>query len=118
MCLRFCVTDAVRIGDVMEDGDMIPMTTAVRSWGGGSGCSVWLKFVSQGAGPVVPPINERTIVFSQNGGGMVYIWIVYTRREALGVMRVTGSLLHLVLACHLAVLCDCSSGVHLNVLRL
>ena len=30
------------------DGDEIPMTTVVRSRGSGSGCSVWLKFVSQG----------------------------------------------------------------------
>ena len=46
---------------------------------------------------------------SSRMGGMMYIWIVNTRRESVGVLRVTGSLLHVVLACRLAVLCDCSS---------
>ena len=61
---------------------------------------------------MAPPIRARlyTVVFFLNGG-MVYIWIVYTRREPVGVLRVTGSLLHVVLACRLAVLsdlsCDC-----------
>ena len=57
-----------------------------------------------------PPIRAClcTVVFFQNGG-MVYIWIVYARRESAGVLRVTGSLLHVVLACRLAALCDCSS---------
>ena len=88
------------VSDGTEDVDRIPMTTSTHSWGGESGCSEWLQFVSQGARPIAPPIRARlcTVVFFQNGG-MVYIWIVYTRREP-----VTGSLLHVVLACRLAVL--------------
>ena len=96
------------VSDVTGDGDGIPMTTAARSWGGGSGRYGWLKFVLQGAGPMAPPIRARlsTVVFFQIFQGIGYIWIVYTRRE---------SLLHLVLACLLAVLCDCSSCDYLQV---
>ena len=67
---------------------------------------------------MAPPIRVRlcTVVFFQNGG-MVYIWIVYTRRESVGVLQVTGSLLHVVLACRLAVLSDCSSCDCLHVPR-
>ena len=88
------------VSDGTEDGDRIPKTTSTHSWGGESGCSEWLQFVSQGARPIAPPIRAHlcTVVFFQNGG-KVYIWIVYTRREP-----VTGSLLH-----RLAVLSDCSS---------
>ena len=106
------------VSDVTEDGEEIPMTLAARSRGGGSGCSVWLKLVSREVEPVAPPIRAglRTVVFFQNGG-MVPNWIVYTRRESVGVLRVTGSLLHLVLACRLAVLCDCLSCDYLHVPR-
>ena len=79
----FRTADSVRFGsvlvmsDVTEDGNTIPMTTAECSRGGGSRCCVWLKFVSQGAGPVAPPISEclRTVVLFQNGG-MVSVYIV------------------------------------------
>ena len=47
---------------------------------------------------------------------MVYIWPVYTWRESVGVLQVTGSLLHVVLACRLAELSDCSSPDYLQVL--
>ena len=83
----------------------------VRSLKGGeSGCSEWLQFVSQGSGPMAPPIEVRlcTIVFFRSGE-MMYIWTVYTWRESVGVLQVTGSLLHVVLACHLAELRDYSS---------
>ena len=40
---------------------------------------------------------------------MMYIWTVCTWRESVGVLQVTGSLLHVVLACHLAELRDYSS---------
>ena len=78
---------ALVVSDITGDGDEIPMTTAACSRGGGSGCSVWLKFVSQGAGPMAPPINEwsRTVVFFQNGG-MVSVWIVYTLWELVEVL--------------------------------
>ena len=58
------------VSDVTEDGDGIPMTTSARSWGGESGCSEWLQFVSQGVGPMAPPIRARlnTVVFSRVGG--------------------------------------------------
>ena len=96
----FCAVDSVCfdsdlvMSDVMGDGDEIPMTTAARSRGSGSGCCGWLKLVSQGAGPVAPPINERwrTVGVFQNGE-MVFMWIVYTQRESVGVLRVTGSLI-------------------------
>ena len=83
------------------------MTTAARSWGGASGRFEWLNFVSQGVGSMVFLIRMhlRTGVFFQNGG-IRFIWSVYTRRESVGVLRVTGSLRHLVLACRLAVSCD------------
>ena len=106
------------VSDVTEDGDGIPLTTSSHSWGGDSGCSEWLKFVSQGAGPMAPPIRAClcTVMFFQNRG-MVYIWIVYTRRESVGVLRMTGSLLHVVLTCRLVVLCDCLSSDCLQVPR-
>ena len=67
---------------------------------------------------MAPPIRAhlRTVVFFHNGG-IGSIWIVYTRRKSVGILRVTGSLLHLVLACRLAVLCDCSSCDYLQVPR-
>ena len=57
---------------------------------------------------MAPPIGVRicTVVFFQSGG-MVYIWTVDTWRES--VLQVTGSLLHVVLACRLAELSDCWS---------
>ena len=61
-----------------------------------------------------PGTSKPAGVFFQNGG-IQFIWIVHTRRESVGVLRVTGSLLHLVLACRLAVLCDCSSCIYLQV---
>ena len=96
----FGADDSVRfdtesvVSDVTGDGDGIPMTTAARSWGGASGRSEWLNFVSQGAGPMAPPIRTRlrTGVFFQNGGIRI-ICIVNTLRESVGVLRVTGSLL-------------------------
>ena len=67
---------------------------------------------------MTPPIRARlhTGVFFQNGG-IWFISIVYTWRESAGFLRVTGSLLHLVLACRLAVLCECSSCNYLQVPR-
>ena len=106
------------VSDVTEDGDRIPMTTSTHSWVGESRCSEWLQFVSQGAGPMAPPIRAGlcTVVFFQRWG-LVYIWIVCTRWESVGVLQVTGSLLHVVLACRLAVLSDCSSCDCLHVPR-
>ena len=61
--------------------------------------------MSQGAGPRAPAIANEvhlcTIVFFQSGGKL-YIWIVYTWGESVGVLQVTGSLLHVVLVCRLA----------------
>ena len=77
----FLEANSVRFGAVLVmsgvtgDGDEIPMTTVVR-----------------------------TVEYLHNGG-MVYIWIVYTRQESVGVLRVTGSLLLLVIAYCRAVLC-------------
>ena len=67
----FCAADSVRfdtesvMSDVTGDGAGIPMTTVARSRGGDSGLSVWLNFVSQGTGPMAPPIRARlrTVVF-------------------------------------------------------
>ena len=67
----FCAADSVRfdtesvMSDVTGDGAGIPMTTVARSRGGDSGLSVWLNFVSQGTGPMAPPIRVRlrTVVF-------------------------------------------------------
>ena len=83
---------------------------------GASGGSEWLNILSQGAGPIAPPIRTclRNGVFLQNGG-IRFIWIVYTRRVSVEVLRVAGSLRYLVLACRLAVLCDCSSCSYLQL---
>ena len=48
---------------------------------------------------------------------MVYTWTVYTWRESVGILQVTGSLLHVVLAGRLAELSDCSSCDYLQVLQ-
>ena len=48
---------------------------------------------------------------------MMYIWPVYTWRESVGVLQVTGSLLHEVLACCLAKLIDCLSPDYLQMPR-
>ena len=65
-----CFGAASVLSNVTGDGDEIPMTTVARLRGGGSGCSGWLKFVLHGAGPVAPPISERsyTVGCFQNGG--------------------------------------------------
>ena len=76
------------VSDITEDRDGIPMTTSASSWGGESGCSEWLQFMSHGA-------CLCTVVFFQSGG-KVYIWTVYTCWESVGVLQVTGSLLHVV----------------------
>ena len=72
--------------------------------------------MSQGAGPVSPPINEhsRTVVFNRKGG-VVCVRIVYTQHESVEVLQVTGSLLLLVLVCCCIVLCYRSSCESLHV---
>ena len=102
----------------MEVGHNISMTMSARSWGGESRCSEWLRFVSKGVGLMAPPIGAHfcTIVFFWSEG-MIYIWPVYTWRESVGVLQVTGSLLQEVLACRLAKLIDCSSSDDLEVPR-
>ena len=67
---------------------------------------------------MAPPIRAclRTVVLFQNGGLCLY-GLCTLGRNQLGVLRVTGSLLHLVLACRLVVLFDCSSYASLHVLR-
>ena len=104
--------------DVTEYGHKISMTTSARWWGGESRCSEWLRFVSKGAGLMAPPIGARfcTVMFFWSGG-MMYIWPVNTWRESVGVLQVTGSLLHEVLACRLDKLIDCLSPDHLQVPR-
>ena len=65
---------------------------------------------------MAPPIGARfcTVVFFWSGG-IMYIWPMYTWRESAGVLHVTGSLLHTVLACRLAELSGCSSPNYLLV---
>ena len=91
------------MSDVPGDGDEIPMTTVGRSWDGGSGCSVWLKFASQWAGPLAPPISERSRTFGYLlNGRMVSFEIVYTLRESVGSPlsdRVTASFSYRLLPC-------------------
>ena len=100
------------------DSGGITMTTSVCSWGGESESSVWLRVMSQGAGLVAHPIRERfcTVVFFWSGE-ILYIWAVYTWRESFGVLQMTGSLLHVVLACRLTDLCDCLTHLCLRVPR-
>ena len=93
----FRADDSVRfdtesvVSDVTGDGEGIPMTTAACSWGGASSGSEWLNILSQGAGPIAPPIRMclRNGVFLQNGR-IRFIWIVYTRRVSVEVLRVAG----------------------------
>ena len=54
-----------------------------------------------------PPISEHlhTVVLNREGG-VVYVRIVYTQRESVGVLQVTGLLLPLVIVCCCIVLCN------------
>ena len=94
------------------------MTMFAHSWSGESRCSEWPQFVTEGAGLMAVPIGARfcTVMFFRSGG-IMYIWPVYTWRESVGVLQVTGSLLHKVLACRLAELSGCLSPNYLQVPR-
>ena len=78
----FRADDLVRfesvVSDVSGDGGGIPMTTAVLSWGGWR--SEWLNFVSQGAGPVAPPIRTHLLTggFFPGRGNMVHLNCVHS----------------------------------------
>ena len=99
-----------------DDSGGITMMTSAHSWDGESESSVWLRVLPKGAGLVAPPIRKRfwTVVFFRSGE-ISYIWAVYTRCESFGVLQVTGSLLHVVLAGHLTDLSDCLTQLCLRV---
>ena len=89
-----CEGDSVQFGSslMMSDdtgyGDWFPLITAARS---GSGRCGWLQFMSQGVGPVSPPINKHshTVVLNRKGRkGVVYVRIVHTQWESVGVLQV------------------------------
>ena len=84
------------------NGDWFPLTTAARLRSSGSGrCS---------SGPVSPQISEHWYTVALNRkGGVACVSIVYTQRELVGVLQVTGSLILLILVCCCIVLCYRSS---------
>ena len=83
---------------IKEDSDGIAMTMSVCSWGGDSEPHDWLHVLANGSGLMAPPIGGRfcTVVFFWSVG-ISYIWMVYTWRQSVGVLQVTGSLLLVVL---------------------
>ena len=64
------------VSDGTEDGDRIHMTTSTHSWGGESGCSEWLQFVSQGARPIAPPCIHRRVLPERGDG--VYLDCIHS----------------------------------------
>ena len=118
MQLNQCVLGAEPVvSDAMEDGDRIPMTTFAPSWGRLRVLRVAEVCVSRGGayGSSNQSVLRHRRVPPERG--MVYTWVVYTRWESFGVLRVTGSLLHVVLSCLLAVWRACSSRDSLQVPR-
>ena len=86
------------------------MTTSVRSWGGESRCFEWAQFATEGGGAYCTSnwreLLQRHVLLgvvfrnrpAHQSGGIMYFWPVYTLRESAGVLQVTGSLLHEVVA--------------------
>ena len=119
------IGDSVRAGPLVwmsvdtGDGDRLPVTTVARPLAGGSGCCGWLQFVTQGAGPLAPPISVRTRTIVPGScpvmeGWEIYIWIVYTRQGSVAVLQVTRSLLFRILLCYLIVVCFLSCSKNLT----
>ena len=85
---------------------------------GGSGCSGWLQFMTQGTGPLAPPISMRALtVMLVHGGWTICIWIVYTRQGSVAVLQVTGSLFLRILFCCLTGVCFLSCSKNLTVTK-
>ena len=80
--------------------------------------NVWLLVLPKGVGLVDPPIGKRfgTVVFFWSGE-ILCIWVVYTWRESFGVLQMTGSLLHVVVAGRLTDLSNCLTCLCLRVPR-
>ena len=101
-------------------GDRLLVTTSTCTLTGGLMCCDWLHSVTPGGGAelVAPPISVRVRTAVTGCGGWVEcIWIMYTWRRSVEVLRLRWPLVLRILVCCLVVVCF-SLAAGLTVVKL